>query len=136
MMMRTNKGSLDLLGYSIRLVRLSEEDGGGWLAEVPELEGCISDGETPDEALTNIQDAIKCWIEFAKEHGMQIPSPQIYKEPEFSGKFTLRIPKSLHRLLTEQAQREGVSLNQYIVSLISFNAGKISAKKPDEVASV
>lgn len=126
--MTVNEKLLDLFGYSVKLSRLSEEDGGGWLAEVPELDGCISDGDTPHEALTNIQDAIRCWLESAEEHGKPIPPPEVHEEPEFSGKFTLRIPRLLHRFLARQAEREGVSLNQYIVSLISFNAGKKSAE--------
>lgn len=49
--------------YEIHIRPLSEEDGGGFLAEVPELPGCMSDGETPQEALENVFDAIRCWIE-------------------------------------------------------------------------
>ncbi len=46
------------LDYAIRIEKLSAEDGGGYLATVPDLPGCMSDGETPEEALNNIQDAI------------------------------------------------------------------------------
>ena len=114
----------DLFGYSVRLSHLSEEDGGGWLAEVPELDGCISTGESPQQALTNVQDAIKCWLESAKKHGKEIPPPADHTEPEFSGKFTLRVPRTLHGMLAKRAESEGVSLNQYLVSLISFGLGK------------
>lgn len=114
----------DLFGYSVRLSHLSEEDGGGWLAEVPELDGCISTGESPQQALANVQDAIKCWLESAKEHGKEIPPPADHAEPEFRGKFTLRVPRTLHRTLARHAESEGVSLNQYLVSLISFGVGK------------
>lgn len=130
--MAANESSFDLLGYSVKLSRLSEEDGGGWFAEVPELEGCISDGETPQEALVNIQDAIDSWLDAARKDGKPIPPPEIHKEPEFSGKFTLRITRSLHRFLAKQAEREGVSLNQYVVSLISFGAG---AKLAEDLAA-
>lgn len=126
----TNEKSLDLFGYSVKLARLPDEEGGGWLAEVPELEGCTSDGETPYEALRNIHDAIMAYLESMREHGKPVPSPMVYEEPGYSGKFTLRIPRSLHRFLANQADREGVSLNQYILSLISFNAGKRSAGNP------
>ncbi|MGE5587570.1 MAG: toxin-antitoxin system HicB family antitoxin [Clostridia bacterium] len=114
----------DLFGYSVRLSHLSEEDGGGWLAEVPELDGCISTGESPQQALTSVQDAIKCWLESAKEHGKDIPPPANHTEPEFSGEFTLRVPRALHRMLAKRAESEGVSLNHNIVSLISFGLGK------------
>jgi len=114
----------EFYGYSVRVIRLSEEDGGGWLAEVPELGGCLGDGNTPQEALERLKDALECWLEVAKEEGKSIPSPRIHKESEYSGKFTLRIPKSLHRQLAEEAMIEGVSLNQYIQTLISVNWGK------------
>ena len=53
--------------YRIALRPLSAAEGSGWLAEVPELPGCMSDGETPQEAVENVMDAIACWIEAAEE---------------------------------------------------------------------
>ena len=61
--------------YRITLRPLSAADGSGWLAEVPELPGCMSDGETPQEAVENVMDAISCWIEAAKEDGRPVPAP-------------------------------------------------------------
>ena len=55
--------------YPIRIRPLSDEDGGGWLAEVPDLPGCMSDGETPEEAVLNVQDAIQEWIAEVAEMG-------------------------------------------------------------------
>ncbi|MCL0081395.1 type II toxin-antitoxin system HicB family antitoxin [Peptococcaceae bacterium] len=48
------------------------------MAEVPELDGCISDGKTPQEALNNIQEVIISWIEIAQERNQQIPEPKLY----------------------------------------------------------
>ena len=61
--------------YPIRLRSLTEEDGGGWLAEVPDLPGCMSDGETPEEAARNVKDAINEWLAAAQEMGREIPQP-------------------------------------------------------------
>ena len=61
--------------YRISLRPLDRTDGGGWLAEVPELPGCMSDGETPQQAVENVMDAIGCWIEAAEEDGPPIPAP-------------------------------------------------------------
>lgn len=61
--------------YEVDVKPLSEALGGGWIAIVPELPGCKSDGETPLEALTNAFDAIECWIEGAGEMGRAIPAP-------------------------------------------------------------
>ena len=63
------------LEYAIRIERLSEDDGGGYFATVPDLPGCMSDGETPEEALKNVQEAIASWIEAAKEWKQDIPKP-------------------------------------------------------------
>jgi predicted RNase H-like HicB family nuclease len=63
------------LEYAVRIERLAENDGGGYLATVPDLPGCMSDGETPEEALRNVQDAIASWIEAAKEWKLDIPEP-------------------------------------------------------------
>ena len=59
-------------------MKLSEDYGGGFLAKVPRLPGCMSDGETYEEAMENIQDAIKCWIETAKGLGRVIPPSYKY----------------------------------------------------------
>jgi len=59
----------------ITLRPLGDDDGGGWLAEVPELPGCMSDGETPQQAIENVMDAIGCWIEASEEDGRPVPRP-------------------------------------------------------------
>ncbi|HEX4043907.1 MAG TPA: type II toxin-antitoxin system HicB family antitoxin [Xanthobacteraceae bacterium] len=63
------------LEYAVRIERLAESDGGGYLAIVPDLPGCMSDGGSPEEALKNVQEAIESWIEAAKESKLDIPRP-------------------------------------------------------------
>ena len=63
------------LEYPVRIERLADGDGGGYLATVPDLPGCMSDGETPEEALKNVQEAIASWIEAAKDWKQEIPKP-------------------------------------------------------------
>ncbi|MGD9867430.1 MAG: type II toxin-antitoxin system HicB family antitoxin [Hyphomicrobiales bacterium] len=63
------------LEYSVRIERLAESEGGGYVAIVPDLPGCMSDGETPEEALRNVQEAIESWIEAAKAWKQEIPQP-------------------------------------------------------------
>ena len=63
------------LGYAVRIERLAESDGGGYLATVPDLPGCMSDGATPEEALKNVQEAIASWIEAAREWNQEVPKP-------------------------------------------------------------
>ncbi len=62
--------------YEVDIMPLSQADGGGFTAVVPELPGCRSDGETPQEALANAYDAITCWIEGAQEMGRAVPQPR------------------------------------------------------------
>ncbi|MCG8401969.1 MAG: type II toxin-antitoxin system HicB family antitoxin [Firmicutes bacterium] len=104
------------LNYEIKLRQLTEEEGSGWFAEIPLLPGCISDGETVEEAINNINDAKKCWIETCLELGRDIPAPV---SGEFSGQLRLRMPRSLHKALSEKAKEENVSLNQLIVYQLS-----------------
>jgi antitoxin HicB len=63
------------LEYAVIVEPLSEEDGGGFIAIVPDLPGCKSDGETPAEAIVNVEDAISVWIEAAGDMGHSVPAP-------------------------------------------------------------
>ena len=62
--------------YEIAIRPLTEAEGGGFGATVPELPGCMSDGETPREALENVYDGIACWLEAAQEMGRPVPRPK------------------------------------------------------------
>lgn len=63
------------LDYAVVVQPLSDQDGGGYAATVPDLPGCMSDGETPEEALVNVADAIRTWIEAAQDVGHAVPPP-------------------------------------------------------------
>lgn len=94
---------------------------GGYVAEVEDLIGCVTEGESLDEVFTNIENIRRNWIEIQYEDGVDIPIPR--SDQEYSGKFIVRLPKGLHRRLVEQARREAVSLNQYVeTSLASQTA--------------
>ncbi len=97
-----------------------EDDDGSVMVEFPDLKGCMSCGETIAEAIDAAQDAKQAWFETALEEGLHIPEPKEIEE--FSGSFRLRIPKTLHRELALNAKREGVSMNQYCVFLLSKEA--------------
>jgi predicted RNase H-like HicB family nuclease len=102
------------LNYPITLYRAEE---GGFAAEIEDLPGCLTQGETIEEATENIEEARQLWIKAAYEDGVEIPIPRT--DEEYSGRFLVRIPKSLHRRLAEQARYEGVSLNQHVESILS-----------------
>jgi predicted RNase H-like HicB family nuclease len=65
--------------YKVVIEPLSEEDGGGFLATVPELPGCMSDGSTRAEALANVEDAIATWLHCARKMGQAIPEPKLHR---------------------------------------------------------
>ena len=62
--------------YTVLIEPLSEDDGGGFLATVPDLPGCMSDGDTREAAARNVEDAIASWLEEAKALGRDIPQPK------------------------------------------------------------
>ncbi|WP_028309753.1 type II toxin-antitoxin system HicB family antitoxin [Desulfitibacter alkalitolerans] len=111
------------LNYPFKIEALSKEDGGGFLITYPDLPGCMSDGETIEEAVEMGQDAKRAWLETALEKGLEILEPFTTTE-KYSGRITVRTPRSLHRKLIEEAQEEGVSLNQYLVYLLSKGKSK------------
>ncbi len=94
---------------------------GYYLAEVVELPGCMSGGDTEAEALANLTEAMTSWLESMLLAGQQVPEP--LKETTYSGKYALQMPKSLHQRLVKQAKREGVSLNQWLVTLLAQGSG-------------
>lgn len=115
--------------YSIKITKLSPEMGGCYIAEVEELPGCIADGETPQEALGNIDKAIDLWIEVQKKIGRPVPAPKVYEnKKEYNGKISLRTSKSLHEALMKIAETEGVSLNSFINDVLSEKVGFLNSR--------
>jgi antitoxin HicB len=102
---------------------------GGFVAEIKDLSGCYSQGETLEETYQNIEEARRLWMESMYEDGNEIPFPGSESEKQYSGKFNVRIPKSLHRKLDEMAEKEGVSLNHFLVSTLSRAVGQEEATK-------
>lgn len=90
---------------------------GGYTVLIKDLPGCMSVGETLSESMENIEEARELWIETAYECGHEIPLPAT--EIEDSGSLSLEIPKSLRRSLADNAETAGVSIEQYILALLS-----------------
>lgn len=103
--------------YRMEIVPDLEE--GGFTVYFPELQGCLTCGETITQALENAEDAKRAWLEAAIEEGCYIPEPMALED--YSGQFKLRIPKSLHKALAEHAKSEGISMNQYCLYLLTKN---------------
>ena len=99
------------LPYTTIIEPINDESGFYYVGRIMEFEGCITDGDTKEEALQNLQEAMELWIETKLGNGFEVPEPVACTD--VSGKFTLRLPKTLHNRLTMEAKKEGVSLNQY-----------------------
>lgn len=105
------------LPYTKKMKRHDDESGSYFVIEIEELPGCSSTGDTVDEALKSINEAIECHLMSMLKDNDVIPEP--LSDESFSGRFMLRLPKSLHRELTYKAKKEGVSLNQYALYKLS-----------------
>jgi antitoxin HicB len=113
------------LPYTIELQQDPEE---GWFARVKELRGCMSQGDTAEEAVAMIQEAMELWLEVSLEDGLPIPEPR--SDEDYSGKFVVRVPRSLHRELVEEAAQQGTSLNQYINVALARSVGRPAPASP------
>lgn len=107
---------------------------GGCFAEVLELPGCFTQGDTPEEAVKNLEGAMSGWLSAALDAGQAIPEPLALRG--YSGHVALRMPKSLHREAVRRAELEGMSLNQYLVAAVGAHvAGQDMADRiADKVA--
>ena len=89
----------------------------GFLIQVPDLPGCMTAGETMEQAVSMLPEAMLGWLESVLERGLPVPEPT--PVPEYSGRLLVRMPKTLHQRLIERAEVEGVSANQLAVALLA-----------------
>ena len=97
--------------YSFIINQVDDESGKYFVGRVLELDGLLGTGETYEEAYRDVKEAMESYIETKLSNGISIPLP--IDSVEYSGKFVLRLPKTLHKMLSKKAKDEGVSLNQY-----------------------
>lgn len=126
----SNRNVEEYLGlpYHIEVVYDASGEAPGWFARVVELPGCMTQADSRDEVLAMIQDAMRAWIEAAVEEGQPIPEP--LTDESYSGKFVVRVPRSLHRQLAEAAERDGVSLNAFVNVALARAVGPYPSPEP------
>jgi predicted RNase H-like HicB family nuclease len=100
---------------------LIKNEDGTWFARVVEFVGCMTEGDTSEEAINHLDEAMEAWVEAHLEDGGTIPPP--LSSDQYSGKFLMRVPKTLHRELARRADLEGVSLNQFALVALSRFVG-------------
>ena len=101
----------------------SDEDE-GYIAVAPDLPGASAWGKTEAEAITELHTVIELWVKAAKKAGNPVPGPSDRTDVNYSGKFLMRVPKRLHSELVHAAKTQGVSLNQYVLYLLTKNHGE------------
>jgi predicted RNase H-like HicB family nuclease len=114
-------GSSVELPYPVTLVQDAGGEGGDWVATVDALPGCTARGDTPPEALDAVSDAMTEWLQAAAREGRDAPDPKSLQS--HSGRLLLRMPQTLHAELSRVAERESVSLNQFITDVLAGALG-------------
>jgi predicted RNase H-like HicB family nuclease len=102
-------------------VTLVHDESGEWTATIEALQGCNARGSTPDEALERVAEAVAAWVADAEREGKEVPDPKA--APSYSGRLLLRMPQTLHAELARAAERERISLNQFISDVLSGALG-------------
>jgi antitoxin HicB len=115
--------------YTITVAR---NGAAAWVANVEELPGCTAREESPEKATESVRRAMRAWIETALDEGREIPAPRA--QQSFSGRLLLRMPSELHGELSAAAEREGTSLNQFIVAALGRSLEPAPAPSPVEGA--
>ncbi len=107
--------------------RLVPDETGGYVASIQEFPGCIAEGDTPQEAIQNLDQAAASWVYVALSNGYEIRDPVSFYG--YSGKIALRIPRGLHKQVAELAELEETSVNQLLVAAIANYTGSQKAFK-------
>jgi predicted RNase H-like HicB family nuclease len=97
------------------------EADGGYYAEILEFPGCRAYGETPAEAYERLESAAESWIIACLDTEKPVPEP--FEDGQFNGKVALRLPRSVHRQAVRAAERDGTSLNQFLLSAVAERIG-------------
>lgn len=107
---------LDQYQFTVR--PLSKEEGGGYLVEYPDIPGCMSDGETIEDAIANGREALRDSLAVLRESDRKLPKPSID-----AAQWRQRLPRTLYSKLTKQAKIEGVSINSLVTAIIAEAIG-------------
>jgi antitoxin HicB len=116
--------NIDADEYRFTVRPLSNHEGGGYLVEYPEIPGCMSDGETIEEAIANGREALRDCNEVFQESGRKVPQPGVE-----AAQWRQRLPRTLYLKLTEQAKNEGVSINSLVTAMLAEAIGSRAMRR-------
>jgi len=127
----SRKSNLDAYPFTVR--PLTRAEGGGWLVEYPDIPGCMSDGETVEEAIRHGREALSDTVAIFRETGRKLPVP---RSP--AAQWRQRLPRTLYARLSGQAATEGVSINSLVTTMIAeaLGARQVSAPPVTRAAGV
>ena len=112
-----------MIKYPFKVYQAENEGHIFWIAKSTGLKGCVGQGDLLVDAISELEENEQAWLETAKETGIPIPEIIIEREENYSGKMTLRLAPYIHMQAVQFAQKEGISLNQYINNaVVSQNA--------------
>lgn len=106
------------LPYTRLVQEMNDEGGHYFYGRILELDGCQSTGDTLEELYESLNEAMEGYIKIKLENNLAISIPEISNN--YSGKFVVRLPKSLHQRLAIEAEKEGVSLNQLVLYKLAY----------------
>jgi len=105
-------------------ILIPDAETGTYTAQVQEFPGCVAQGDSPQEAYERLERAAESWLQAAIDLGQTIPEPAVLQQ--HSGRLLIRLPRSLHRSAAQSAEREGTSLNQFIVATLAEKVGAVN----------
>lgn len=101
-----------------------------WIARCLDVDTIVGQGNTPDEAIAELEENEAAWLEFAPEMGIEIPEPKIASQrKKYSGHFALRVSPIMHEVAVNRAKEQGISLNQYVSDALSYYNGKLDTNE-------
>lgn len=109
--------------YGFKVYQVEIENELFWFAESTDLKGCAGQGKTCDEAIKELEGNEEVWLQMAEEDGTEIPKVSVEKPLNYSGKFTVRLSKNMHKKAALCAESDGVSLNTFVVEAIAEKVG-------------
>ncbi len=112
-----------MIKYPFKVFQTEVEGHVFWVAKSIYLKGCVGQGDEQSEAIAELEENEKAWLETAAEVGIPIPEIPLETVEDYSGKLTLRLAPYIHMQAAQYARNEGISLNQYISNaVVSQNA--------------
>ena len=118
-----NKDLGDYLSLSYPIELRQNPEHGGFFVFHPDLDGCMAEGGSAEEAISNLAVSRELWLEARLASGAPVPEPM---EDEPSGRISLRMAPSLHASLARIANRRGLSLNLLINTILAEHVGGVT----------